>query len=509
MKKSILLFFFLVGVQFASIAQIASVEYLIEYNETTGLYDCKIVILEGEAKSYLERVQFPTQYTVVVPTGSEVEIQELHNPLEFNQFYTGTIPCLWYSWQNEIAPPTQPENDFYSIGPNLSPVSWYNDLAAGDTITLFSVMVDVDPSEGSVRPFINGKDPSSLDMPSGGDYSNGFSIGSSSQLYHETESTWHCDNWEVSLADYELCSGECVELTADMNCTSADMIYAWGTGETTPTITVCPDQNTSYDLEVVSPDMDTLHVTNTISVIEGAEAVFTGQKTLCPLETTTLSPSSGGTWISDDPTVAIVSHSGVVTAISAGNAIFTFTNSLTGCKSKTAESLSVFDNPLVNFAGDSEICIGASTIVTSDTGGTWISDEDAIATIDNLGNVIGLSSGTASLIFIDVNTGCTSESLFVTVLAENDPSCLVNIDEIEAQNFKVYPNPAYDIVNIHGDYSIESITIFSKEYRKLQQQTFHDRANTRQVSIKDLTPGLYIIKINSRGKTLYEKLIVK
>ncbi|MEP7164077.1 MAG: CHRD domain-containing protein [Ferruginibacter sp.] len=61
---------------------------------------------------------------------------------------------------------------------------------------------------------------------------------------------------------------------------------------------------------------------------------------------TTLSPSSGGTWVSNNPAVATVTNAGVVNAVSAGTATFTFTNTTTTC-SATSSTVTVNPNNTV------------------------------------------------------------------------------------------------------------------------------------------------------------------
>ena len=70
---------------------------------------------------------------------------------------------------------------------------------------------------------------------------------------------------------------------------------------------------------------------------------ITGIPTICANSTTMLSPSTGGSWVSNSPTVASVTNSGVVTGLSAGSSTFTFTNTLTGCSSTTS---AITVNPL-------------------------------------------------------------------------------------------------------------------------------------------------------------------
>ena len=131
----------------------------------------------------------------------------LYWPKENNATYTGTIPCLWEFGPEEIAPPAQPENDFLTIFPNLSPPSAYNNLATGDTVRLFGLSTDSDLTcENEIRPFECGSDPSSLEMPSGGDFCCGFTLGSATQLYRMNLETEHPPFPEI---EYDIeCNGD-------------------------------------------------------------------------------------------------------------------------------------------------------------------------------------------------------------------------------------------------------------------------------------------------------------
>nr|HMU04104.1 hypothetical protein [Saprospiraceae bacterium] len=61
---------------------------------STCLYDCCLIVMSGSATSPIQRAQFGSQYSVVVPTGTQVQIAQLHNPIQNNQFYNGTVPCV-------------------------------------------------------------------------------------------------------------------------------------------------------------------------------------------------------------------------------------------------------------------------------------------------------------------------------------------------------------------------------------------------------------------------------
>ncbi|MCO4293400.1 hypothetical protein NF867_11035, partial [Solitalea sp. MAHUQ-68] len=76
----------------------------------------------------------------------------------------------------------------------------------------------------------------------------------------------------------------------------------------------------------------------TISVTVNAlpTVSISGSSTICATGSTTLTPTTGGTWLSNNPSVATVTNAGVVSGVAAGSTTFTFTSSTTGCSSTTS-----------------------------------------------------------------------------------------------------------------------------------------------------------------------------
>lgn len=147
-----------------------------------------------------------------------------------------------------------------------------------------------------------------------------------------------------------------------------------------------------------------------ITVKASPEVTWTGASTLCIGETTTLSPTTGGTWVSSNSSIASISQNGTVTAIGAGSATFTFTDSATGCSASSATALVVNGKPLAIVPESLGLCIGETYGASPNTGGTWISTNTAVATISNSGLITAISAGTAAFIFTDSSTGCLSNT---------------------------------------------------------------------------------------------------
>ncbi|MES2701457.1 MAG: Ig-like domain-containing protein [Bacteroidota bacterium] len=145
-------------------------------------------------------------------------------------------------------------------------------------------------------------------------------------------------------------------------------------------------------------------ITRTITV-NPLPAVITGNIPFCQASAITLAnASAGGTWSSGSTAVAtIVASSGVVTGVSGGTSIITYTLP-TGCIATAIATV----NPLpAAISGTASVCEGlAITLSNTSGGGTWASSNTAIATITTAtGIVSGIAPGTANITYT-LPTGC-------------------------------------------------------------------------------------------------------
>lgn len=185
MKNLIILFCFF---SCSTYAQIQSVDYLMTYNTEMNQYDVSLVVIDGETSIPTHRNQYNSQISIVVPTGRSLTVTESYMPLENNSNYTGTVPTTWFVTTQLNASVADPTIDIFNVIQTLSPSSFYNDLAAGDNVLLFSFKVGTSGEfmEG-VRFFKNETDPSSLDAGMGGsDCSNYFKIGDCRNLFNSS-----------------------------------------------------------------------------------------------------------------------------------------------------------------------------------------------------------------------------------------------------------------------------------------------------------------------------------
>lgn len=143
-----------------------------------------------------------------------------------------------------------------------------------------------------------------------------------------------------------------------------------------------------------------------------------GNQNVCVGGTTTFgSTVAGGTWGSSDPTIASVNSStGVITGISsaAGNTA-TITYSVIGvggCTNSATRSVTTNLPPNAGtLSGNQVICEGSTTLFLSTmSGGTWVSSNTTVATVNSTtGQILGVSGGNSTITYtVPGSAGCTS-----------------------------------------------------------------------------------------------------
>ncbi len=148
-------------------------------------------------------------------------------------------------------------------------------------------------------------------------------------------------------------------------------------------------------------------ITNTVTVVT-LPAVISGNPQVCVGGTTTLTnPVAGGTWSISNPAKGTIdATTGVLTGISAGTAVVTYSVG-TGC----FNVLTVSVNPLPGvITGPLQVCEGSQITLSSSTpGGLWISGSTANATVGYVSGVVtGVAAGVAPITY-SLATGCMQQ----------------------------------------------------------------------------------------------------
>ena len=140
-----------------------------------------------------------------------------------------------------------------------------------------------------------------------------------------------------------------------------------------------------------------------IVTVNTTPGIITTNTPVCQSATMTLHNSTiGGTWSTLDVGVATVGGTGIVTGVSGGTALVSYTMG-TGCQVTAVVTV----NPITPIIGAVPVCVGSTVSLTDATpGGTWISSNTAKGTVDASGTVTGISGGTTTITYLIAATGC-------------------------------------------------------------------------------------------------------
>ena len=153
-------------------------------------------------------------------------------------------------------------------------------------------------------------------------------------------------------------------------------------------------------------------------------AAIGGSTNVCQSQTIILTNSiAGGLWSSATGTITVGSVSGVITGVSAGTALVSYTL-VSGCNSTYVITV----NPSAAIAGPGIVCNGQSiTLTNANPGGVWTSAAPTIATIGSSSGILtGIAGGYSATINYTLGTGC-AVSKVVTVNPLAAISGLVNV----------------------------------------------------------------------------------
>ena len=179
--------------------------------------------------------------------------------------------------------------------------------------------------------------------------------------------------------------------------------------------------NVSYTVTNANGCSKTVTTVININLLPIVPAI-TGTASVCIGLTTQLNDSySGGMWSVDNPSIATINISGIVTGVLAGtaNASYTVINAI-GCSATASIPVTVNGPPVIApIVGNTSLCIGSIVTLSDVTaGGLWSSSNNAVATINSSGVVTVLSAGSTTIQYtVSNNGGCTGSTSVIIVVS--------------------------------------------------------------------------------------------
>ncbi len=171
----------------------------------------------------------------------------------------------------------------------------------------------------------------------------------------------------------------------------------------------------SYTVIVTSGACVVTSAATVVTVFSTVPDPILGPIAVCVGQTITLTNATpGGAWTSGNLLRATVSGAGVVTGVSAGGVIITYTSTSTCGTTVATKTITI--NPLPSVSAITGVftgCIGATRTLTDATpSGVWSSGNTAIATVGSVSGIVtGIANGTAVISYAVTNSnGCVGYS---------------------------------------------------------------------------------------------------
>ena len=217
-----------------------------------------------------------------------------------------------------------------------------------------------------------------------------------------------------------VCAGFATTLTDPViggGWSSSNTLVATVSSTSGTVIGIAPGTSTIY--YTVSNSCGTASASKVVTVNPSVSAgTITGSAVVCIAGTTSLTDAvTGGTWSSATPSVATVGSTGVVSGVTAGTSIISYTiTSSCGTAAAATRVVTVNTAPGAGtITGTGTVCTGGTTALTDAvTGGTWNSGAPTYATVSAGGIVTGVAPGTATISYTTTNS-CGSTTATTTV----------------------------------------------------------------------------------------------
>ena len=102
-----------------------------------------------------------------------------------------------------------------------------------------------------------------------------------------------------------------------------------------------------------------------------------------------------------------------------------------------------------------------------------------------------------------IDPNFTESSMIIDYVRVFQNTGTASVDDVFANKFKMFPNPAKDLVRIQTEENIDKVEVYSVIGKKVHQQI-----KSTEINIQNLQSGLYLLKIYADSKVVTKKLVV-
>jgi hypothetical protein len=233
-----------------------------------------------------------------------------------------------------------------------------------------------------------------------------------------------------------------------------------------------------------------------------------GQDTFCVGNTGSITSSAiGGTWSSDNVGVATVSG-GIVTPISLGTAVISYSRTNVCGTSVATVNIAVVNHiEAGTISGPDTVCYANTITLTSTApGGEWSSSSPFVSVGVTNGRVTGLAPGVAVIRHV-VSNECSRDTAYYSVYVKYSIDCPTSVAATQkSTRFSLYPNPSHGNINVESP-SAGTVCIYSIDGREIVRWNIQAGQNGMTLP-EGISAGVYFARFVSVDGTWEVRRIV-
>lgn len=296
-----------------------------------------------------------------------------------------------------------------------------------------------------------------------------------------------------------VCEGLPLTMTVVTNAPS----YTWQpSGTTNNTLTVMPQLNDTYSVEVSGSGCTTLVPVN-VTIAAAPVLTVTGSNTVCigSSVSQTVSGAQNYNWPG-------IGGGNVISMTPTANSVYTVVGTdINFCIGSKTVAISVVNIPtLTAGATKTVICPGQTTTLTANGAISYSVSSPSSTSAAPVAFVPVSPTVTTTYTFTGVNTAGCSGRAAVTISV----AACTGVSSIEANSnthLLVYPNPTNGRFMISTDSDLDIVIV-----NELGQEVRHvelDAQNNHMAEVNDLPNGIYVLRGQTAGQLLQQKIIIR
>jgi hypothetical protein len=287
-----------------------------------------------------------------------------------------------------------------------------------------------------------------------------------------------------------ICFGGTLTLSAN-----GALNYNWSNGVNASNITVSPSTNTVYSVVGVDVNGCSDTTSSNVTVNPLPNLVISGVGVICEGDTVTLSVTGASTytWNTNSQLPSIIVNPNTTTPYSVQG------TDINGCKNISSHVVTVNPLPNVSVSGPSVICYGETTTLSTSGASsyTWSNGSNFVNMV-----ITPTSNVTYTVIGVDQNQCYNNAAITVSV---SECVGFKNVLQNEI-SISLYPNPNNGTFTIKSEN--DAVVKIINEVGQVVKVEKLNANNNKEVSVVDLSEGLYFVVCESNGQKTTKKVIV-